>query len=1075
MENSDLKIKTKSVSQLVKSLDDQRSKSTSITSLFSENTTVLRKKLVVLIESILLEDFENIGRKTRDILWRKVYYDPISTSKKLWKKREIDLCHSEVLCLSNFIREGINHYKTLILKFEDTFNLDIRYIIDFSIIANGANAFEKKSEKEIYTVNETNHALETIHSFLICLGDLHRYCIEFKFGEKDVFASFDKQQAANYYNEAFKFNPKNGMPHNQLGTLLAGENYELNSIFHYLYSLCSTNPVELSEANVSRVFQQNNEALENAVPSSDGFNMKDFIMQVTLLIDILFYDKDISDFNAICCSVLMSFKDYLLKCRRNSQADATFQLTSIFMLCLFKLKMKNSQKVHSLNAFLVAFCAKIVETVIEGIDEYIADHKAENLVFCEAYNRQFHEFDRRIKRVRDNFRGKLPSKNPKDSGIEKNGSGNSQKDGSGSNHLSQLTSSEASQPGQVKIVKRPSIQDSHNNNNHANIHNRRRRKRRGTSETSTDESETESLISDDEDSNSDLESMNSNFDSYDEYDDIRFSSEQDDYDDLSDKEFNDDMQHESDGEDIIIENEEIVYKNTQDMGQLKFDVIEHHNGASDDIVIEDEKIVFRDEDNQIETEVLKLLKMKYKKKYTKVDPNLILKFNEEHVGWMQSLKILFDWLHLNNDIMLGCYRSNPEFVNQKIMKLINVLNIDIFTRKIFFDRSMLKYKNVRENLRHLFDTRHTIATSEDIIFKKFPLFEELQQPIDWNLNYKLQLTAEEDIVLRNFKIVDFGFHLCKVKKFNYSFCARSRVFIERKKKSRRKERNRKYKDDRKERRGRKRQDRRNRNRDRGDRKQRNSECDRFERLSIKTHSQNSNSQDVEEYPSLEKSHQINRKGYLRNKVVESEELKKSEQDKAEMMGKLGKLWLKNEVQTLESRSKPVNTNLTPYLMLDTKSLSEYLYVVKNLVKTKKFVVLIPKAVLQDLDGIKKTKEGARNAIKWLESEFQKGNRFMRTQRESEFLQMPLLKVPSKLERDDAVFMNIVPFVNFIVSNHSADSGSDLPVLTLLTGDNLDSDRKKYNDTPSCINRAGILQSIPVKYDQIVRFYSKYKK
>jgi protein SMG5 len=305
---------------------------------------------------------------------------------------------------------------------------------------------------------------------------------------------------------------------------------------------------------------------------------------------------------------------------------------------------------------------------------------------------------------------------------------------------------------------------------------------------------------------------------------------------------------------------------------------------------------------------------------------------------MQSLKILFDWLHLNNEIMLGCYRSNPEFVNQKIMKLINVLNIDIFTRKIFFDRSMLKYKNVRENLRHLFDIRHQIATSEDVIFKKFPLFEELQQPIDWNLNYKLQLTPEEDIVLRNFKIVDFGFHLCKVKKFNYSFCARSRIFIERKRRSRRGERNRKYRDDRKERRG-----RRRRNRNRGDRRKNNSEC---ERLSIKTHSQNSNSQDVEEFPSLERSHQINRKGYLRNKVAElnaEQEAKKSEQDKAEMMGKLGKLWLKNEVKTLESRSKPVNTNLTPYLMLDTKSLSEYLYVVKNLVKTKKFVVLIPKA------------------------------------------------------------------------------------------------------------------------------------
>lgn len=71
--------------------------------------------------------------------------------------------------------------------------------------------------------------------------------------------------------------------------------------------------------------------------------------------------------------------------------------------------------------------------------------------------------------------------------------------------------------------------------------------------------------------------------------------------------------------------------------------------------------------------------------------------------------------------------------------------------------------------------------------------------------------------------------------------------------------------------------------------------------------------------------------------------KKSAEDKSEMMGKMGKLWLKNEVQTLESRSKPVNANLTPYLMVDTLALINYLYIVKHLVKSKKFVVLIPKA------------------------------------------------------------------------------------------------------------------------------------
>ena len=50
--------------------------------------------------------------------------------------------------------------------------------------------------------------------------------------------------------------------------------------------------------------------------------------------------------------------------------------------------------------------------------------------------------------------------------------------------------------------------------------------------------------------------------------------------------------------------------------------------------------------------------------------------------------------------------------------------------------------------------------------------------------------------------------------------------------------------------------------------------------------------------------------------------------------------------------------------------------------------------MQDIDGLKKSKEGARNAIKWLEAEFLKGNRFMRTQRDTETLAVPFLKLPT---------------------------------------------------------------------------------
>lgn len=150
--------------------------------------------------------------------------------------------------------------------------------------------------------------------------------------------------------------------------------------------------------------------------------------------------------------------------------------------------------------------------------------------------------------------------------------------------------------------------------------------------------------------------------------------------------------------------------------------------------------------------------------------------------------------------------------------------------------------------------------------------------------------------------------------------------------------------------------------------------------------------------------------------------------------------------------------------------------------------------MSDLDELKKSKEGAREAIKWFESEFKKGNRFMRIQRDNESVQLPLLKVPSKMgeflkverfwkkfhnfifsDNETSVFMKIVQFANYIVSNNSSEEGSDFPVLTLLTGENLDDRKKQQQAANSSINHVGILQSIPVKYEQIVRFYSKSKK
>lgn len=65
------------------------------------------------------EDFESIGKKTRDILWRKVYYDPISISKKLWKSQSGQLAKDEVALLTTFIK----------VSFEDWLEVHLRIIL----------------------------------------------------------------------------------------------------------------------------------------------------------------------------------------------------------------------------------------------------------------------------------------------------------------------------------------------------------------------------------------------------------------------------------------------------------------------------------------------------------------------------------------------------------------------------------------------------------------------------------------------------------------------------------------------------------------------------------------------------------------------------------------------------------------------------------------------------------------------------------------------------------------------------------------------------------------------------------
>ncbi|XP_059487199.1 nonsense-mediated mRNA decay factor SMG5 [Neocloeon triangulifer] len=188
-----------------------------------------------------------------------------------------------------------------------------------------------------------------------------------------------------------------------------------------------------------------------------------------------------------------------------------------------------------------------------------------------------------------------------------------------------------------------------------------------------------------------------------------------------------------------------------------------------------------------------------------------------------------------------------------------------------------------------------------------------------------------------------------------------------------------------------------------------------------------------------------------------------------LMQNMGQLWLQEEVRNLESRVSRSQGNCTfsPYIVVDSSALLTNLHLVKQLVLARKFVVVIPITVLETLDDLKKESAKAREGIRWLESQFQKGNRFLRAQRSNEALSIPLIKCPKKKDKEAWVFFQILECSNYLCQQVSRENQSpNTNLVTLLCG-SLESNQKEFSPT-------GLAASAGVKLETISEFYQKWK-
>lgn len=833
-------------------------------------------------------DHEAIAKKCREILWRQGCYNSVSKLKKILRDQPTkgggNLTADELDALKRFLFDVIKEYRQIILNFEYRFKMDLRYLIDFNLIGrketNGwddlAGQDKDADEQSVATMD---YAQKTVQFLLIALGDIHRYLNDFQV-ELLGGAASPFECALKFYRSAFVLNPLNGMAQNQLGTLMVDKCFDIDSIFHYLFSLMCQIPFDLSESNLNKIFQKNIDYIEtiteketttSMTPINDKMSLKNFISRFILVVDIYYFDKVVYDFNSLCHFVLVELKRLLGARISDVDAQFLFKLTSILFFCMSHLKLKSSEKIHNLNAFMVALTSELIDSCTRNFERDVLEFTNEDSEFNREYRRLYDdEFERR--QTDDASKqiinlGKKPSSKSQSS-VEYN---NEVKSGKSNTEENVVNSSSQNKS------KIPPGKD------------RRRRRRVHTSSSSVSSFSTQQ--SDDDD-------LNSNFES-----DYEGSADDDD-EDLSSM-----SSDKEDGDDGADENNDVPAVNLQ---LEQFTLNDLDVNSEDDVIVEEEKIMFIDDNDDIIVEEETICNVERSSspgpsppaeendypipngiqrserrcrserrrrlpKYTKIDPNLILRFAATEKT-LKPLKLLFDWLRNNIEILINCYTTNPEFF-QKIMKLLNYLNIDVFTKTVFFDLSLIKTDELRPDLTSLFENRHRLPVTEDIDLKGFIMFEANQSTLDWNMKAKLEITEAEESFVRISKIVDFGFFLTKSHKFNYVFCKKSRNFIEETRQGRGARGNRRV--GRGRRMGKRIRNRfranRSRNRDRGmnggHEKRYGKENGRYE----ETNGDRLMVVDVKE--------NTDKKGF-------------SEKDKYEIMGKL---WLRNEVETLESK------------------------------------------------------------------------------------------------------------------------------------------------------------------------------
>ncbi|XP_061573426.1 nonsense-mediated mRNA decay factor SMG5 [Cololabis saira] len=211
---------------------------------FKPENISLRNKLRELCVKLMFLHPVDYGRKAEELLWRKVYYEVIQVIKT--NKKHIHSRSALECAYRTHLIAGVGFYQHLLLYIQSHYQLELQDCIDWTHVTDPLIGRKKPVSA---TPKEMEWAQMACHRCLVYLGDLARY-------QNELAGVEAEQLAERFYHQALSVMPHVGMPFNQLGTLAGSKFYNVEATYYYLRCIQSDAPFDGAYGNLKRLFDK---------------------------------------------------------------------------------------------------------------------------------------------------------------------------------------------------------------------------------------------------------------------------------------------------------------------------------------------------------------------------------------------------------------------------------------------------------------------------------------------------------------------------------------------------------------------------------------------------------------------------------------------------------------------------------------------------------------------------------------------------------------------------------------------------------------------------------------------------